>query len=348
MMLRYAAGRPDVRLEVVNTAPRWRAIHDMSVVKRAIGGGLQLVRDLAKLTLVIARKRPDVIHLTTSGQLAVVRDLGVIRAARLLGVPVVYHVRFGRVPQIAEARTREWRLMRLAMLEAAAVIAIDEKTEEAIRRHAPGAHVALVPNCINLAELPYRHEQARGSRVAMFLGWTIPTKGVEDLVAAWGRLRPEGWRLVLAGPGDPDYHRRLLDAHGVVEGIEFCGELSHSDALRTMSDAEVFVLPSHTEGFPNVILEAMALGKAIIATRVGAIPEMLAEETGIVIPARDVGALAGALGRVIGDATLRAQLGLRAQQRASHQYSISSVFARYLDMWRSAAADGGRKLNQPS
>ena len=71
----------------------------------------------------------------------------------------------------------------------------------------------------------------------------------------------------------------------------FSVKKGHDDAMRMLANAEIFVLPSHTEGFPNAVLEAMALAKAIIASRVGAIPEMLADECGLLIEAKDVSGL---------------------------------------------------------
>lgn len=331
MLLRYAESRPEVRFHVVDIAPRWRAIHDLATWKRIVGGGTQLLRDVARFTWTLVRRRPDAVHLTTSGQLAIVRDIVFGALARLFGVPVVYHLRFGRVPAIASDGTREWRLLRRAMRGAARVVAIDAATEEAIREHAPEVLVERIPNCIDPSELPPVPAARSEARTVMYLGWVVPTKGISELVEAWTRLAPAGWRLVAAGPCEAGYRAEL--ARGAAPRLDLPGELAHDEAMRQLAAADVFVLPSYTEGFPNVVLEAMALGKAIVATKVGAIPEMLAGGAGITVEPRNVGELAAALGRVIGDQALREEIGRRARSRALEEYSIEAVFERYRRIW---------------
>lgn len=337
MLLRYAESRPDVRFHVVDIAPRWRTIHDLAVWKRVVGGGVQLLRDVTRFTWTLVRRRPHVVHLTTSGQLALVRDIVFGAIARLFRVPVTYHLRFGRVPEIAAAGTREWRLLRRAMAEATWVIPIDSATEAAIRAHAPDVPVERIPNCIDPSELPPPPPARPSPRTAMYLGWVVPTKGISELADAWARLAPAGWRLVAAGPCEPGYREELTQRG--VPGLELPGELLHDEAMRQLAAADVFVLPSYTEGFPNVVLEAMALGKAIVATSVGAIPEMLAGGAGITVEPRDVEALTTALGQVIDDDKLREELGGRARERVLSEYSIRAVFARYSGIWSGRAGE---------
>jgi glycosyltransferase involved in cell wall biosynthesis len=172
----------------------------------------------------------------------------------------------------------------------------------------------------------------------MFLGWVIPTKGVGELVEAWSRLNPKGWRLIVAGPVEEAYKAELLKTHRP-EGVEFTGELGHEEAMKLMAGADLFVLPSYTEGFPNVILEAMALGRPIVATAVGAIPEMLSDGCGVLIKPRSAEELAEALSRVLSDPGLREGLGSRARTRALEEFSLGAVFARYRELWKSCSRD---------
>jgi glycosyltransferase involved in cell wall biosynthesis len=223
--------------------------------------------------------------------------------------------------------------MRAAIAMADTVVPIDSATERALRAHAPATQVARVPNCMDFTALPVTSVPDDGDRVLMFLGWLTPAKGLAELLEAWNRVRPSGWRLVVAGPGSEAYRRELLDTYRPA-AVEFVGELTHESALRALASAAAFVLPSHTEGFPNSVLEAMALGRAIVATDVGAIPEMLADGCGIVVPPRDVDQLTAALQRVLGDAELRSEMGKRARRRAVTVYAIGPVFEQYLTIWR--------------
>lgn len=332
MLCKYVENRTDVRISVVNTSPRWREIHDLTLWKRVIGGGLQCIRDAIYLGRLLSKSRFDAIHLTTSGQLAIIRDLGVLLVGRLFNVSIIYHIRFGRVPQIAAARNLEWLMMSWVMSNADTVIAIDGATRDTIAKYLPAANVELIPNCINLETLPMTAASVQPQFTAVYVGWVIPAKGITELIDAWSQLRLPGWRLHVIGPSDAVYRQKLIEQYGT-DGIEFLGELSHDQAMKRMAAGEIFILPSYTEGFPNVILEAMALSKAIIATDVGAIPEMLAGECGLLVRPKDVRGLMTSLKALCGDGNLRDEMGKRARERVSAQYSIDTVFARYMTLW---------------
>lgn len=338
MVSRYAATQSNIQLRIVDTASRWRAMDDVVVWKRVLGGGFQLLRDFARVFAQLCR-HPQVLHLTTSGQLGVIRDIAVMSIARVFRVPVIYHIRFGRVPQLASGTSREWRFLARAMRLAHTVMAIDASTEQAIQRRLPDVKVVRVPNGVDINRLTMAHAGSAVGRTVMFLGWVIPTKGIEELVEAWAELRPHGWRLLIAGPGNTDYQDRLIRAYEPTE-CEFIAEKSHDEAMMLMSKADVFVLPSYTEGFPNVVLEAMALGKPIIATRVGAIPEMLEGGCGILVEPREVDELKNALNDLLEDPDLRQRLGAQARERAMNCYSLEIVFAKYMSVWCQAAGLG--------
>lgn len=336
MVTAYAGRRPDVELVVVNTAPRWRSIHNNGVLLRAIGGGLQLLRDVARLVRALAGHRFGVVHLTSSGHLAAVRDLFVSYVAAIFGVGLVYHIRFGRIPEIAAANELEWRLIRRVINRAATVVLIDQATFFAIRRYAPNARAMLVPNCVNVSELPVRTAVVAEVKTALFVGWVIPTKGVSELVEAWANLRPQGWRLEIVGPGNVDYQASLLQKFAP-ENLVFVGELPHAQAMVRIANCDLFVLPSYTEGFPNVVVEAMALGRPIVATDVGAIPEMLDGNAGLLVRAGDSNALGEALSKLMTDSTLREDMGSRAFAKAMSLFTIDVVFHAYMQIWRRAS-----------
>ena len=194
MVRRHAAGTGNVDMVVINTAPTWRSIHSNGIVLRAIGGAIQLIRDSFRIVKALSASKFDAIHLTTSGQLAALRDLAVSYLAAWFGVGLVYHIRFGRIPALARGSSLEWKLIRKVMRRAAKVILIDQATFDAVRQVEPGARVALIPNCVDLAELPNISISGGGDKTALFLGWVIPTKGIGELVEAWVRFNPLGWR----------------------------------------------------------------------------------------------------------------------------------------------------------
>ena len=342
LLTAWLQSRGDIAFRFVDTAARSHAVDDLNIPKRLIGGAVWGVRDAWRVIVQLIRFRPEVIHLTTSGSVGVLRDIVVLSLARLFGARAVYHIRFGRIPELARGRGWEWRLLRCAMRLAHIVLAIDSGTEAALRGVLPREKLALVPNLIVLD--PARPREVlgtKGTRTIYYLGWLMPTKGMRELVEAWRVASQDGWELKIAGPGDPNYRLELAKCAGDKTGLEFLDELPHSQGWALMQQTDIFVLPSYIEGFPNVVLEAMAAGKAIIATRVGAIPEMLDAESGspcgLVVAPRDVPGLAQALTKLMNDPALRSDLGRRARAKIERCYEARVVFARYLETWRSLA-----------
>jgi len=334
LMHRYALVSGKVVFIQVDIAPHWRAVNDISLSKRIIGGTLQLIRDYI-IFLMALQKKPDVIHLTTSGSLAAFRDLVLCMTARFWRIPVAYHIRFGRIPEIAAANTFEWRILAMVMGLTHVVMAITPETTETIKRYLPHVRVEYTPNPIDFSVLPNpKAEENNDRHSALFLGWVIPTKGVEELVQAWAELCPSEWELLLAGPGEMDYQQDLLQRYHP-SNLRFVGELTHDDAMGLLAQSDLFVLPSYTEGFPNVILEAMALGKPIIATTVGAIEDMLSEDCGLLIKPKDVDSLLEALSRLTQDKDLRYELGTNVYDKVRQSYSVDVVFAHYVQIWQS-------------
>ncbi len=331
---RWAAGEQDLLISQVDISPRWRSVDDLAVWKRVLGGGIQLLRDYMKFLKAV--RGAHVIHLTTSGSLALVRDLVICATARLLHLPLVYHLHFGRVCEIASSNTLEWRMLLRAMNSASTVLVFDHVTGATVKKRLPHLRVEVVPNPVDLEGLPAPCPTESVKKTAFFLGWILPSKGVEELLRAWSASSAEGWDLVLAGPINPVY-RDMLVARYRPNAVRFTGELPHEEAMRMMARCDLFILPSRTEAFPYVVLEAMALSKPILATHVGAIPDMLSGGCGVLIPPEDAAALAGAIERLVRDEKLRFVMGERAREKATRLYALGTVMQEIAAIWHSLA-----------
>lgn len=331
-----------VEITQIDTAPHWREIDDLSLIKRIFGGGGQAVRDYINFLSIIVTK-PDVIHLTTSGSLSVLQNLLISTTARIFRIPFVYHIHFGRVPEIAKNKSLEWRLMACVIRNSSMVIAITPDTSGVIKQLIPNVKIKYIPNPIDGAHLSQISIKEKGNNTVLYLGWILSKKGIEELVRAWAELDLEKWKLIIAGPGKEEYKQDLIRKYRP-ENVEFIGELEHPLAMKVMADCDIFVLPSYTEGFPNVILEAMALEKPIIATSVGAIPEMLSGDCGIVIKPKNVNELKISLVRLIQDEELCKRLGRNAAEKIKNHYSLDLIFTQYFEIWLSVSRNITHKM----
>jgi glycosyltransferase involved in cell wall biosynthesis len=151
--------------------------------------------------------------------------------------------------------------------------------------------------------------------------------------------------LVLVGDGEwRETLERLARETGVGDRVIFTGSIANP--LAVVEHADVVVLPSLSEGLPIALLEAMAIGRAVVASRVGGIPEVVQDgETGLLIPAADSAALASAIARLMMDPPLRANLGSQARAHVERQWSSQRMVACTTAVYDEvlAARKGGRR-----
>ena len=150
-----------------------------------------------------------------------------------------------------------------------------------------------------------------------------PGKGQESLVRALAANRDHDWKLMCAGsltrhPATVERVQRLLVAEGIADRVALLGEVEPASLESHFVHADIFVLNSLQETYGMAVAEAVAHGLPVVSTRTGGIPGLIGGEAGLIVDPGDVGALTGALRRVLGDSGLRASLrdgAMRARGR---------------------------------
>ncbi|MBE6903297.1 MAG: glycosyltransferase family 4 protein [Ruminococcaceae bacterium] len=331
MLDNYVKNDDSVEFVHINTAPVSRGLDGRSLWDRVVTQGLMMLKKRKELLKAIKEQKLDAVHITTSGQLAIIRDILMLKACKKKNVRSIYHIRFGRIPEIAKANTTEWKLMRVALKLADCVIAIDTTTQKAIQEFLPYVNVCNIPNPFNLDTVSL--ENISQNKEIVYIGWVIKTKGMEELLPAFEKVSKKNpdWCLRIVGPYSEEYKKHLEDNFSTSKVI-FEGEKSHDEAMELLKGAGIFILPSHTEGFPNVVLEAMAHKKPIIATDVGAIPDII-KDCGILIRNKNQEDIEKALEKLINDKELRESLGQEARKKLEESYSLDIVMQRYREEW---------------
>lgn len=326
--------RKAMEYTIINTAPHKRITEGRNLWDKIFVSGIDILRKRKELISLIKEKQIDVIHMTTSGQLAIIRDLVMLKTANRNGIPTVYHIHMGRTGQIIEGKSFEKHLLIWALKLASAIVILDQNSYIKLKKKWPEINAFNVPNPIDMYQMPKPVQTTKKDIV--FLGWNIRSKGVEELIIAWnntGKMFPD-YCLKLIGPIREQY-RLYLNSLIKVDNVIFTGELSHETALGMLNESSIFILPSYTEGFPNVVVEAMALKKPIIATCVGAIPEMLDENRGILIEPKSIEQIEKALKYFLMNMEEAQSMAQRAYIYACENYNIEKVFSEHEKIWNS-------------
>ena len=160
-------------------------------------------------------------------------------------------------------------------------------------------------------------------------------KGFEYLFIAVHDLcrNVKGLTVVISGEGpDRPAIERMIERYGLQNNVVLAGQQSDMPAVYAAMD--IFVLPSLNEGLPMTVLEAMAAGKPIVATSVGAVPNVISEgESGLLVKPKDAVGLRHAIARLLDDSELGRRMGARAQEWVGRQYTSAAMALEYREMY---------------
>lgn len=229
---------------------------------------------------------------------------------------------------------------------------------------ADAGRIALIYHGLDLGRFPAPpvHEARDGSDPAepvriLGVGRAVEKKGFDDLVEALARLPARlNWRFTHIGGGERLAALKAQAARlGLDERVEWRGSLPQGEVIEALRAADLFVLPSRPggdgdrDGLPNVIMEAATQALAIVSTDFAGVPEFIDHGTsGVLVPPRDVGALAGALAALIEDPDRRTRLGAAAYQRLRTGFSFEAGIDRLAGLLTPDAAPGLRPAPLPA
>ncbi len=178
----------------------------------------------------------------------------------------------------------------------------------------------------------------------VFVGRLTAIKGLRVLIEAFGKAREtaEGLTLTIIGDGEDRAHlERMASPYG--DAVRFLGFRSQDEVADQLNDADVLVLPSFAEGVPVVLMEAMASGKPVIATRVAGVPELVEDgESGLLVPPGDPEALAHAIVGLAGHPARRAKMGRAGREMVEREFDIDREAARIASLFLDAGGEAIR------
>ena len=311
-----------------------------------------------RLAWLLRRRKIDVLHTHGWGTL-----IEGIVAARLASVPAVVHGEHGKIAD----RRRQIVAQRWGWRRVDRILAVSSALADRMSHiiDFPRSRIQVIPNGVDAERFQpsatpkceFRRQlglPASGLLIGMVARF-VPFKDHAGVLHAVARLRgtTSEAHLALAGDGPlGDELRQLANKLDIADNVHFLGELSRVESLLYALDVLVSN-SSHNEGMSNAMLEAMACGVPVVATRVAASPELLDEgNAGLLIAPRDTEALARALQQLIEKPKLRQSLSQLGRERIEAHYDITSMVESYGRLYlqlagaSGATCDGARTLVQ--
>lgn len=292
-----------------------------------------------RLRNLLRSLHPDIVHTYNIGA------LDTALSARMAGVRHVVHAEHGRDATDPHGHNRKYRWLRRLLSPAINIfVAVSEDLSEWLAKDVgiPRKKVRLIYNGIDTEQYrPGNRETATlpggfvppGSVVIGSVGRLDPVKGFDVLLQAFARLcasaQAPGPRLMIVGDGpERTALEDLANELGVAPRVWFAGQ--RDDVPRLLQAMDVYVCSSIAEGIALTIIEAMASGLPVVATRVGGNPELVVpEQTGSLVPASDPDALAQALDFSLAQPELLRAQGSAGRKRAQTHFSVDAMIADY-------------------
>jgi len=325
-------------LDIFSTARTRPIFANTPLYYRIIRGYLDYIRIILSYKKIMHSRKFRVVHITSSASFGLLRDMIMLRLAAKYNSRSIIHFRFGRIPEIYRKKGLEYRIIDKVIQLADRVIVIDSFSYS-ILRNAGYKNISLLANPISIKiQDTIKKSQIRKQHgTILFAGHVVPTKGVFELVQACKGIT--GIKLRIIGEVSNDVKKRLYSLAGEeYQGwLEIIGQQDHDKVINEMLSADIFVLPSYTEGFPNVILESMACGCSIVATSVGAIPEMLNIDSdspcGITVDKQNVIELKQAIEKMLTDESFAQKCKNNAVKKVFSEYSMDVVWGNLVKIW---------------
>jgi glycosyltransferase involved in cell wall biosynthesis len=276
------------------------------------------------------------------------RDYLIGRIAHAGNLPYVVQLRGNldlslNMGSLGKMRLKAYRGM---FQRAAAVLPLNTPTKEAVLTIAPSLsdRCQVIPNFISSDDIPRRSDgtdQNNRPLQIVFAGSLIQAKGMSELLDMVRRV--DGIHLTLIGEAAGEENQRFLDNFRnprIAEKVTIAGTLPNAGVLESLAASDVYCLPTYTEGFPISVLEAMFVGLPVVASTVGAIPDMIdVPRGGVLCSPGDADSLVAAIEKLRDSPTERLEMGRYNREKALRSYDYASVSRRLADLYQSIAGN---------
>ena len=247
-----------------------------------------------KLTFIINSKRIEIVHIHVASGKGFWQGAIYNKISKCLGRKTILHAHGANFKGFYNDSNKIiQKKIRNCLNEANIVIVLSESWKKFYSKLVKRKKIFIVRNAVeNIDYSKYNRIYPKSDFIVLFLSSVCKRKGVYDLLKAISLIDDFKIKFVIVGPyEDKEKFFKEVDRLKVRDKCEFVGEVIGKERFKYFASADLFVLPSYSEGLPVAIIEAMSFGLPIISTRVGAIPEVVKPENGILIRQGDINEL---------------------------------------------------------
>jgi len=264
--------------------------------------------------------------------------------ARFFSIPVLLHLHGSEMEKFYYSQSDFFRRkISTVFLKADMVIVLSRSWKDFILKISPKANVEIVHNYVVPPTEVAVVESGKEKIKILFLGLIGERKGVYDLIKAIPIVvaKYPDLEMMIGGNGELEKAQLLVEQLSLGQYVTFLGWVNGEQKLNYIRDADVYILPSHNEGLPMSILEAMSFGKPIVSTHVGGIPELVRNhKDGILIEAGNIQEIADALITLCQSPEIRLEYGNNARTRVINDFSDKTIIPQLNDIYESVGRKG--------
>ncbi len=297
--------------------------------------------------IMLMHRQPAVMSLHTSYGNSFYRKLFYLLLARAFKVRVVLHVHPASFFDFYRdgGAIRKW-LIELAFHLSDRVVFLSEEQQRKFNELLAGEKSIVLSNPVEVNAYSVLHDGWKiNQRQILYLGWIIPSKGVYDLVDALPQVLEEfsDVKIIFAGNKEVAKLEQYIADRGLAGSAKVVGWVDGIEKIRLLRTSRALILPSYTEGVPNVLLEAMASKLPIITTAVGGIPSILKHQmTSLFVEPGNLDQIADAIKLLVGDDSICTALATSAYKEVVSKYSVEVIGKQLAGIYHDYCSDDDR------
>lgn len=320
----YSAGLDkQIELTYIGTMEDGSKVHKLLVAAKAL---VKFVTEVSKC---------DIVHVNMASDVSIYRKMIFIQIASLCRKKIIIHQHGGHIEEFYYEKCNDSQRKRIQKVlnKAEKMLVIAPYLKDIFADIIEKEKILVFPDAIKI--VPEYEKDYSGQKI-LFLGRLCREKGIGELIDAVSELRksyPE-LQLYLGGSWVEEDLKEKADKHG--DWICQLGWIDKEKKEKYLKECNIFALPSYFEGQSVALLEGMVYGCACVASNVGGIPQMLLhEETGLLVPVKDVWGIQNAIGKLLADANLQKTYGVAAREKIRKEFNLDTNVKELVQIYQS-------------